>query len=389
MHTNIKNLFSILLLLGTPFITLAAESAPATNTGSSLNPVFVVLVSLMIILLFAIAALGGVLKNLAYAYRNKMREEKANNKSQIVKSILLLMAFGSLATKGFAADEVAPVDTAPQLIGGMDASQFYLLSGTIIFELVVTISLVLIIRLMIKLIVAKPEIANSEAAKAALAKAKKVNFWDRFNQAVDIDKEEDIMLDHNYDGIRELDNSLPPWWKYGFYLTILVAIVYMWYYHGGGNGPSSYDEYVAEVKAGDEATAAYLAKTASNVDENTVKMGDAESIAAGKKIFVVTCAPCHLADGGGLVGPNLTDKYWLHGGSIHDIFKSIKYGWADKGMKSWKNDFSPRQIADLASFVKSLQGTTPATPKEKQGELYEENNTAPAKQDSTKTVVTK
>jgi cytochrome c oxidase cbb3-type subunit 3 len=151
-------------------------------------------------------------------------------------------------------------------------------------------------------------------------------------------------------------------------------VIYLWYYHAGGNGPSSYDEYVAEVQTGEEAKAAYLAKSANNVDENTVKVLDATAIASGKTIFETNCAACHAKDGGGGVGPNLTDEYWLHGGGVKNVFKSIKYGWPDKGMKSWKDDFSPNQIAQLASYITTLQGTKPLTPKEKQGELYNEGN---------------
>ena len=116
---------------------------------------------------------------------------------------------------------------------------------------------------------------------------------------------------------------------------------------------------------------AYLAKAKNNVDENTVKqLTDASDLDAGKKAFTTMCAACHAADGGGGVGPNLTDEYWLHGGSVKDIFKTITYGWPDKGMKSWKDDYSPLQIQQLTSYVMSLHGTKPATPKEAQGEIY-------------------
>lgn len=358
-----------------PQLVHAAESSPATAeaTGSSFNPVLICMIALSIVLLFAIAVLGGVLKSVAAAYGNKMRQQKSN---AALKTILALVICTGTGVTTFAADGAAAeaVSSTPSIIGGMAATEFYFLAGFIGFELIIIVALVLFIRTIVQLITANPELAASEQAKAALAKAKRIPFWDRFNKSVDIEKEHDIMLDHNYDGIQELDNSLPPWWKYGFYFTILLAVVYIWYYHAGGNGPSSYDEYVAEVQRGEEAKAAYLAKSANNVDENTVKMGDAASISSGANIFQTSCAACHAKDGGGGVGPNLTDDYWLHGGDIKDIFKSVKYGWPDKGMKSWKDDFSPRQLADLASYIKSLKGSKPAAPKEQQGELYVEGS---------------
>jgi len=224
-----------------------------------------------------------------------------------------------------------------------------------------------------------------ELESRAKAIVKRSWFWDTFNKAASIEKEHDILLDHNYDGIQELDNSLPPWWKYGFYLTIVVACIYFYRFHISHDGMSQHEEYVAEMEKGEQDKAAYLAKSANNVDESSVTMlTDPGSITAGKELFEKNCAPCHLPDGGGVVGPNLTDDYWLHGGSIKDIFKSIKYGWQDKGMKSWKDDFSPKQIQELASFVKSLKGTHPATPKAPQGELYIESTPGAKPADSIK-----
>jgi cytochrome c oxidase cbb3-type subunit 3 len=111
-------------------------------------------------------------------------------------------------------------------------------------------------------------------------------------------------------------------------------------------------------------------------------MGAAE-ITEGATLYSKNCIACHGDKGQGGVGPNLTDDYWIHKGGIRDIFYTIKYGWAEKGMKSWKEDFSPVQIAQLASFVKTLHGTNPPAPKEKQGELYTENDATPS--DSTAT----
>ncbi len=375
MHNRINKtsgIFTTLLLL-VPLFTFAQQTAAAepAKQSSDLNAILIGLVTLLLVLLFAILVLGNILRQLGFVYRDKMRKDRAESKN-VVKTILLLVATGSFFA-AHAQDAATEVSKAPAYINGIPAFDFYVLMSIIGLELLVVVSLAFLIRTMVKMISAQPEM--EKVAK----KIVKVNFWDRFNKVVPIEKEQDIMLDHDYDGIRELDNSLPPWWKYGFYLTIVVAVVYLWYYHGGGNGPSSYDEYAAEVQAGEEAKAAYLAKTANNVDENTVAMLDASGVAAGGNIFQTTCAACHAKDGGGGVGPNLTDEYWLHGGSIKDVFKSIKYGWPDKGMKSWKDDFSPNQIAQLASYVKSLKGTKPAAPKEKQGDIYiEGENAAPA-----------
>lgn len=376
-------------LMISPVLLQAADGAANTagkDGGEHFNAILVGLVSLVLVLLFAIGILGNVLRQLGIAYRDKMRAERS--KVSIAKGALLIIALMLPAAQLFAQDAAATdaPASAPvsRFISGIPKDQFYALMGILTLEMVVIISLVMLIRTMVRIMTAKPETAS--AAKQIVAR---VPFWDRLNKSVAVEREQDIMLDHDYDGIRELDNSLPPWWKYGFYLTILVAVVYVWYYHAGGNGPSSYQEYMAEVKKGEAEKQAYLAGAANKVDENTVKMGDAASIAAGQNIFQSTCAACHAKDGGGGVGPNLTDDYWLHGGSIQDVFKSIKYGWTDKGMKSWKDDFSPKQIADLASYVKSLKGSKPAAPKEKQGELYTEGGAPATSGDKTKSVAVK
>lgn len=362
-------------------VTVFATEAATTGKGSSFNPLLLGLLSLIIILLFVIGMMGSTLVQLGYAYRDKMRKERSGV-SGAAKALLLLLAAGAMSF-GANAQEVAEATAAavPEVtsIGGIPKIEFYVLIGAIALELLTIAVLIVLTKVLIRAIMARP---GEEAAHAA-AKAKRIPFWDRFNAAVAVEKEQDIMLDHDYDGIKELDNSLPPWWKYGFYLTIVIGVIYVWYYHFGG-GPSQLDEFQADVKEGEAQVAEYLAKTASNVDENTVAMLDAAGIEAGKGLFAASCGACHGPDGGGTVGPNLTDEYWLHGGSIQDVFKSIKYGWVAKGMKSWKDDYSPVQIAQLASYVKSLQGTKPAAPKEKQGELYIEASESKEKTDSTK-----
>jgi len=206
-----------------------------------------------------------------------------------------------------------------------------------------------------------------------------------FTKAVPVEREADILLDHDYDGIKELDNALPPWWKYGFYFTILVAALYLLRFHVWKTGPTPQQEYDQEMKTAAAQIEEYRKKTGDMIDEKTVTMADAAGISQGDKIFHSNCFACHGAKGEGGVGPNLTDNYWLHGGTINDIFKTIKYGWPDKGMQSWQKTYSPSQIRDLASYVKSLAGTNPPNAKAPQGDLFQQTKTdsSAVKKDST------
>lgn len=183
------------------------------------------------------------------------------------------------------------------------------------------------------------------------------------------DDERDILMDHEYDGIQELNNKLPPWWVGLFYVTVIIGCIYPFAFH------EDHDVmYQAEMAAADAEVKAYQEANGGAITEETVELlKDDAALAAGQAIYTKNCVACHLADGGGLVGPNLTDKYWLHGGGIHDVFKTIKYGVPDKGMVSWKASLTPKEIQEVASFILvKLQGTTPATPKAPQGEEYTE-----------------
>ncbi len=377
MQSIYKKLFLAVSLAFISIGSFAADTtsavAPTANANSDYNPVLCALGSLIVVLFLVIAVLGMVMRNLAFLYRDKIRNERMGN---IVKSIILLLSLSFTSLQVFGQEAVKAVEP---VTGGMLSSEFNMLITIIFLELIIVFVMIFYMRTLINSISNRPEFESSTAPKES-----RLSFWDKFHDLKPIEREADLLLDHDYDGIKELDNSLPPWWKYGFYLTIFTGVIYLYYYHGGGNGPSSADEFTIEVQKGEADKAAYLAKTAGNIDENSVKMEDAAGIAAGKELFVKNCAPCHQPDGGGLVGPNLTDDYWIHGGALKDVFKTITYGYIDKGMKSWKGDFSPKQIQTLASFVKSLHGTTPAKPKEKQGELYVEAAAAGAKSDSTK-----
>lgn len=379
MHLNKRVIiFTAISALLAPNLSFALDSAPVEASGGY-NMALLSMVGLILILLFVIGMLANTLRQLTQVVKEKNRKTR-HGSATVVKSILLLLclipAVSSYAAIG---DDDFRINI-PKYVSGIPATDFYFLVAVMALELLVIFALSAYTGILLRIIRDEPELH----AKAAAIKRSNW-FWDKFNSAASIEKEHDILLDHNYDGIQELDNSLPPWWKYGFYLTILVAFIYLYRFHVSHDGMSQQDEYVAEMQKGEEDKAEYLAKSANNVDENTVTLLTAGiDIANGKETFVKVCAACHLADGGGTVGPNLTDDFWLHGGSVKDIFKSIKYGWQDKGMKSWKDDLSPKQIQELASFIKTLRGTHPATPKAPQGELYIEAQPKEGKADTTK-----
>ena len=222
---------------------------------------------------------------------------------------------------------------------------------------------------------AKAQYDIAEAAK------KQNNFaWlkETYNKLLDkkpLENEEEIILDHNYDGIQELDNNLPPWWLYGFYISMIFAVVYMTRYYIF-DGASQKEEYLMEVAEAKAAVEEYKKNAKDLIDAESVELlTDAEDINAGKAIFAENCVACHKADAGGGIGPNLTDKFWLLGGGIKNVFHTISEGGrAGKGMVSWKTELKPAQIAQVASYVISLQGTTPAEPKEPQGDLWVDEN---------------
>jgi cytochrome c oxidase cbb3-type subunit 3 len=193
-------------------------------------------------------------------------------------------------------------------------------------------------------------------------------WYKNWTRVVPQEKEHEIMFDHQYDGIRELDNSLPPWWVAMFYVTIIFAGAYMVYYHFTDMGVSSQEAYNIEIKEANAEVKAYLATQANKVDENTVtSLTDNASLSAAKSLYDVHCVACHGALGEGGVGPNFTDNYWIHGGDIKSIFKIIKYGVPEKGMIAWQAQLNPSDMQKLGSYILSMKGTNPPNGKEPQG----------------------
>ena len=169
---------------------------------------------------------------------------------------------------------------------------------------------------------------------------------------------------HEYDGIQEYDNDLPPWWKAGFYITVVFAVAYLFIYHVVEMAPLQTEEYNTEIA---EAKILY-----ADIDQvYDAPLSEPAELEEAAAIFQKSCKACHGADGGGTVGPNLTDKYWLHGGNVNEVYNTVKYGVIEKGMKAWKSEYSNDQIYQISSYILSLQGTKPATPKEPQGDLVE------------------
>ncbi|WP_319800078.1 cbb3-type cytochrome c oxidase N-terminal domain-containing protein [Flavobacterium sp. N1718] len=199
-----------------------------------------------------------------------------------------------------------------------------------------------------------------------------------------ISEESELLLNHDYDGIQELDNRLPPWWLYLFYLTIIGGAVYLVRFHVIGTDEPELElrKEIAEAKMAIEA----YKKTAPDqmTEEKVTLLTDATSLAAGKAIFTANCVACHRADAGGQIGPNLTDEYWLLGGGIKNVFHTVTNGGRDgKGMIAWKATLKPTQIQQVASYVLSLQGSKPQNPKAPDGEIWKDDAKAAKPADST------
>jgi cytochrome c oxidase cbb3-type subunit 3 len=224
------------------------------------------------------------------------------------------------------------------------------------------------------------------AARSKVPQFEKLNalYQKLVGKSKPIEEEGEIILDHNYDGIKELDNNLPPWWVYSFYISIVFAVVYLARYHIF-NADDQFAEYEIEYAEANRAIEEYKKTAKGLVDFNTVELlTEASDLKAGKSIFETNCVACHMADGGGGIGPNLTDEYWILGGGIKNVFKTISEGGRDgKGMIAWKQSLKPLEMAQVASYVLQFQGTTPANPKDAEGDIWVDENATDNKTEAT------
>ena len=346
------------------FAQQAQPVAAASSQSLIYNPLFMALIAIIVLLFFIIIGFTELLKGAAKYRRDNEKTSKSNN-SKINSTTITLLFFSQSI---FAQADASPlVQQAVNTYWGLGALLFYSLVLFILLELIIV--WVLYDNSMDLLGVRD----RREADRLAKAALKEPTLMDKLNASVPIEKEAEIMMDHDYDGIKELDNDLPPWWKYGFYLTIIFAFFYLGYYHITRSGKlqkAEYEEQIAQAKMELEE---YKKKSSNLIDENNVTLlTDKSALESGKNIYMENCLACHGKNAEGGVGPNLTDDYWIHGGGIKDVFKSIKYGWPEKGMKSWEQDLGAKQIHEITSYIKSLVGSNPANAKEKQGDFYSE-----------------
>lgn len=361
-----------LALMGAPTVA-SAQDAAATGMDSSagIDPNYLLL-GAAILQVVIIISLNSVMRLLGGSGKVWTARMQRTSGTALVL-LLFLSANDAQAAPG------ATQWTSNQL--------FYVLVVVNVFLFILMLAQVNLLRNMTRSLVGKSE---EEEAAASVARERKPPFESKLLQVltrrVSMEKEQDVLMHHEYDGIRELDNVLPPWWLWLFYGTIIWSVIYLVNVHVTGVWPHQVDEYAQEVEQANADVAAYVARLGASVDENTVTaLTDATAIGSGKALFEANCVACHGtgAEGKQGLGPNLTDAYWIHGGGIKNVFRTIKYGVKEKGMIDWKSQLKPPELQAVASYVLSLQGTNPANAQPPQGELWQEEAAPAAAADST------
>ena len=360
---NLKKIVAIMATIFTPSFLIAqgelANTTAATSGGSwDMNSTLIAIAFILLLPLFLLANtyLSMVKWNIG---------QKSKDLGKGIGTFLLLFSFSQIANAQVAAN-TAPASSTSFIT--------YCIISIIVLEILIIVYFLGQINKLLNVAKPKSEVSKEVAKESWIALQ-----WRKANNFKALDEEDTIDTGHNYDGIRELDNITPPWFKFGFLASILFAIVYLYVYHISKSAPLQIEEFNAEMEQAEIEKAAMLSKEGNSVDENTVVMLGSSEIAKGRAVFGAYCSSCHGPNGQSMkggVGPNLTDDYWIHGGDIKDIFKIIKYGWQEKGMIAWENQFSPNQIAEIASYINSIKGTNVAGGKEPQGDKYAEQ--APA-----------
>lgn len=348
-------LLACLALFASPMLQAQEAVNAAGMTDTTKLWILVGMLFFQVILAFTIS---GIIKNIT-SNKSLWSKNKSNTAAGVVTLLLLLSGSQVFAQSA---------ETAPFVLDAGLENLLIALNGTMLVLIIIEL---MVLRGLIKTMVKRNMTAEELAAQNQedwLAK-----LGTNLTDAVPVENEEEVLMeDHNYDGIYELDNNLPPWWVYGFYATIIFAVGYIWYYHVQGDGNIMVSEYNEEMRIAEEEKEAYLANAANLIDESSVTLlTDASSIEAGRAIFEGkgTCKSCHGANLGGGIGPNLTDDYWKHGCDIKDVFSTIKYGVVEKGMISWKDQLTAKEMQQVSSYVLSVQGTNVEGGTEPYGDL--------------------
>jgi len=341
------------------------EVTPVPTSTDALNPevtfvpdyegnltMFYWLFAFMVILLFAIVIMSNTIIGFVKSdlFKNKLREQNEQKEGKnLLGVILLLVAVGSMfiSNTSYALEFVNAGDTTektPWLL--VERTDLYIFLTLDLLMVGVVLYLKNLFNTFLYMVVPKKEKVKPERVK----KIKRV-----LTDVVPIEDEASILMDHEYDGIQELDNNLPPWWVWGFYATIFFAVIYLFNYHFFKTGDLQEAEYKKEVATAQKEIDAYLDKMAMNVDEtNATLLTEEADISTGKGLFQNNCIACHKENGQGDIGPNLTDKFWIYGNDIKQVFGTIKNGTAN-GMPEHASKLNPIQLQQVASFVLQLK----------------------------------
>lgn len=312
--------------------------------GMTPTQLFALMASFTALLVLFVMILAGSVSNIIQFRKDKLKG---------LKTVLLLIALSAGQGAFSASPEITP---GPEYLVSFPDSAFW---SFLVFDLILVFIIIYFIRLM------RTEISDYSLPR-------KFNLFARWNKkltdAVPVEEESSILLDHDYDGIRELDNNLPPWWKYGFYVTIAWSVAYLVYYHVMGAGPLQEAEYIAEMEEGDRLEAEYKAAHPELITaENVTLLTDASSISQGRSVYTTYCQTCHMEGGKGGIGPNLTDKNWIYDGDIKGVFSTITNG-AQNGMVAWKELLPANEIQAVASYILQLEYVAPPVGKAPQGD---------------------
>lgn len=366
----IKTILPVLAIGLAPVSLFAAEQETAVNAGISDAFLLSLLLGVILLLLLIIHAIG---QSIASIGKIETPESKSSKAEQTIKAIaVLVLAGGGLSAYAQ---------------NGATTSAPFVMSDVLFWSLITTIAfLALIIAILFRSLKTMIRYKRGDDFTADEMNTVFDTIGSKLVDRVPVEEEATVMLDHDYDGIKELDNNLPPWWKYMFYGTIIFAFVYLIRFHITGSGELQLQEYESEMLAATEAKAEALESGGEQLTEDNVTLlVDLDAITTGANIYKGNCATCHGALAEGLVGPNLTDEYWIHGGGISNIFKSIKYGIPAKGMIAWQSQFSPVQMQQIASYIISIQGSNPPNAKDPQGEIWVDEKVEEAPTDTTTT----